>query len=257
MRFLTYNLAGLGHRWFEERADVATRGLRALAPDVICFQEATVRHSEKSYHQALAIAHGIDLRYVAFAPYGNTVEMVSHDEGGIAIASRWPFVTCRSRKLPPGHDHARDARSALFVTIDAPGGEVHVCNTHFSWKPEESDVRLVQMGIVLNEFLCCGWTDPASRAILAGDFNATEDEPAILFAEEKLRDAFRARNPDVHGFTWSHDVPRNREWNDPSRRLDYVFCPEGVPLRDARVVLDKPDPVFGSDHFGVLAEIDW
>ncbi len=99
-----------------------------------------------------------------------------------------------------------------------------------------------------------------------GDFNATEDSPAItvLTQEAELTDAFRTANPTAPGPTvWQQvyaSVPTVR------RRVDYVFLAPGtaVPWRvlSSRVVLDAPGhlpdgrPLWPSDHYGVLAELE-
>lgn len=93
--------------------------------------------------------------------------------------------------------------------------------------------------------------------MLAGDFNATEDEPVVRLAAKGLRDAFRACHPDAPGHTWIRANPHTGDFDMPDRRLDYVFVPEGVAVLGAEVVLDRPDPVYPSDHFGVLADLAW
>jgi endonuclease/exonuclease/phosphatase family metal-dependent hydrolase len=60
-RLVTLNLQGLGGGWFDGRFAAVTAGLAACHPDVVCFQETTVRHAytleggKRLYHQALAI----------------------------------------------------------------------------------------------------------------------------------------------------------------------------------------------------------
>jgi endonuclease/exonuclease/phosphatase family metal-dependent hydrolase len=112
--------------------------------------------------------------------------------------------------------------------------------------------------MVLDEFSAADWVNPKSRAVLMGDFNATEDEPAIELASERLQDAFRACHASDPGYTWLRTNPLNRGWkNMPDRRLDYIFCPKGAKVRRAGVILDKGAPSFASDHYGVFAELEW
>jgi endonuclease/exonuclease/phosphatase family metal-dependent hydrolase len=258
VRYVTINLKGVGAGWFERRFDVLVRGLSALAPDVVAFQEATVRYGPSSvYNQAAAIGAAIGLPVTGFSPYGNPIEVMAADHGGVALAARWPIVAIQGRRLPPG-PRPPDARTALLATLAAPGGLLHVGTSHLSWRPEEAETRLMQMGLLLEHYARSGWCEGDARAVLVGDFNATEGEPAIALAAERLRDAFRAKHPDAPGHTWLRANPlTGGTWDMPDRRLDYVFCAPTATVLDAAVVLDRPDPGYASDHFGVLAELEW
>ena len=65
-------------------------------------------------------------------------------------------------------------------------------------------------------------------------------------------------HPEQPGHTWVSGHPYiTKAFDLPSRRLDYVFVPHGAQIRRAEVVLDKPDPVYPSDHFGVLVDLTW
>lgn len=209
-----------------------------------------------NYNQSQAIGCGLGLRYVVFAPYGNPIEVMSSDQGGVAIVSRWPFLTIRNRRLPSGHDLPPDSRVALIVTIDTPGGPLEAVTTHLSWRPEDTQVRLVQTGLILDDFVREHSEMPGSRTILAGDFNAIEEEPAIQLVSERLQDVYRIQHPSEPGFTWTKTNPLAR-MDMPNRRLDYIFCPRGVEIHDADVILNEPGTPYLSDHFGVFAELGW
>ena len=262
-RFVTLNVQGLGGGWFEGRADAVADGLAACRPDVICFQETTVRHADTAeggkrlYHQAKVIGDRIGLPHVAFAPYGNPVEVMAADQGGIAIAARWPFSGVRNRRLPAPSHHPPDARVALLATVYAPFGELEVATTHLSWRPEQTDMRLVQMGIVLDELARAECCKPGARAALLGDLNATDDEPCIELADERLVDAWTALRPGEPGYTWVSSNPHVRGFDAPDRRLDYAFVPRGVDITACELVLERGEPVQPSDHYGLLVELNW
>jgi endonuclease/exonuclease/phosphatase family metal-dependent hydrolase len=257
LRCVSLNLKGLVSGWYRERGRRVIGGLRELSPDLVFLQESTIRHGTPIQNQALEIGEAVGLPYSAFGSYSNPIEVMSAEHGGIAILSRWPFRHVRNRKLPPGHDHPPDARVALIACIDAPGGLLQVINTHLSWKPDEAPMRLVQMGLLLedlNEDQCLAGR---ARLILAGDLNALEDEPCVQLASENLIDAFRASHPEDPGYTWVRENPMasHREDN-PDRRLDYIFVSRTARVLRCDVVLDSRSvPV--SDHFGVLAELEW
>ena len=43
----------------------------------------------------------------------------------------------------------------------------------------------------------------------------------------------------------------------PDRHLDYIFCSRDARVLRCSVVLDRPSPVYSSDHYGVFAELDF
>lgn len=255
VRVVTLNLKGLGHGWFEERGEAVVRGLRELTPDVVCFQETTVRYEQVLYDQAAVIGAVLGLPVVAFSPYGNPIEVMSREHGGIALVSRWPIRTAHGRRLPSGQ-MPPDARTALLITLSAPDGELHIATTHPSWRPDETELRLMQIGVLLEHITRSGWCRPNARTILAGDLNATDHEPAISLLSDQLTDTFRSLHPREPGFTWLRENPLT-DGHEPDRRLDYIFCNRTAKVLDARVVLDAADPVFPSDHAAVFAEIEW
>jgi endonuclease/exonuclease/phosphatase family metal-dependent hydrolase len=256
LRCISLNLEGLSHRWFERRASLLVDHLKPYRPDLLCLQETTFRNSLPNYNQSQHIGHELGLHYCVFAPYGNPIEVMSSDQGGIAIVSRWPVLNVRGRRLPSGHDQPPDSRVALIATLEAPGGPLHVVTTHLSWRPEDAQVRLVQMGLLLDDFVRENWISRGGRTVYAGDFNAVELEPAIQLVSERMQDTYRVKHPTEDGFTWTKTNPLSGG-NAPNRRLDYIFCPQGVEIHKADVILNEPGMPYLSDHFGVYAELVW
>lgn len=257
IRCVTFNLKGLSADWFGQRMDAAVEGLLAVNPDVVCLQEATVRYLPDAYDQASELGKRIGLPYVAFCPYGNPIEIMSFEQGGVATLSRWPFQSVRFRRLPPGHEQPFDSRVALITTLALLNEPVHIVNTHLSWRPEESYIRLVQGGLILDVLMKLGYLAKGSRTILAGDFNSIEKEPCIQHSLEYLKDAYRERNKEDLGHTVSGANPLTADWDFPDRRLDYIFCSKDAKVKAAKVILDEPSPVYPSDHFGVMVDLDW
>lgn len=252
VRCASLNLAGLRDGW-DQRREAAIRGLSPLGLDLICFQEATVRGHGAIYRQAFELGSALGLPYGAFAPYGNAIEVMSDERGGLAIASRWPIRYSENLRLPEGSSEATDNRVALVATVMAPGGDLDVVTVHLSWRESEAEMRLVQLGIVLDYMGHAGMCQPGARTLLAGDFNAVEREPVVELARERLVDAYRDRNPTDPGHTWVKTNPLTGDWPQPDRRLDYMFIPPGAHVDEARIVLDQP--AYASDHFGLFAAI--
>lgn len=254
-RCVTLNLAGLQGDWFEKREKLVIQELKALKPDIVCLQETTIHQGERIYNQAQAICKGIGLHGIAFTPYGNLIEVISHDQGGIAILSRWPFLSVRNLRLPPGHDDPSDARVALNVTVASPGGELSFITTHLSWRENESEIRLIQLGLALESFAPDQARDSLSRTVLMGDLNATENEPVVRLANRRLKDAWRVLNPNQPGYTWTAEKAFSDLHPMPDRRLDYIFCSKDIEVETAEIVVKGKEHENPSDHFGVMADL--
>jgi endonuclease/exonuclease/phosphatase family metal-dependent hydrolase len=147
-------------------------------------------------------------------------------------------------------------RVAMFATLASPSGLLEVATTHLSWRPEENEVRLIQAGMMLQEFLA-NRDSPRAGRVLLGDLNATEDEPAIRLLTEHFRDAYRTVHPGEPGLTWDNRNPLTRDWNLPDRRIDYILCTRETRIRSCDVVLKDPSPDYPSDHCGVFANLEW
>jgi len=263
-RIVTINLAGTKDDWFEKRRDLMIKGLAACRPDIVCVQETTLSRGYVVYDQARDIGEAIGLPMTAFAPYGNSIEIMSSEQGGVAILSRWPMVRVRNRRLPAAHENPPDARVALFATFHTPHGELKVVTTHLSWEPDSTNMRLMQMGLIMDDLFQSQPLDPHTKLVLTGDLNAIESEPCVNLVNECLRDSFRHQHPENRGYTWSTNNPLTGKFPIADRRLDYIFCPTGAEIKKAEVILDHPikneaiqHEGFASDHFGVLAEIEW
>jgi endonuclease/exonuclease/phosphatase family metal-dependent hydrolase len=256
-RIITINLAGTKDDWFGKRRDLMVEGLAAYKPDIICAQETTLVRGSVVYDQARDVGEAIGLPVTAFAPYGNSIEIMSSEQGGVAIMSRWPMIRVRNRRLPAAHENPPDARVALFATFQAPEGEIKVVTTHLSWEPDSTQMRMIQMGLILNDLFQNQPVDPNTQLVLTGDLNAVETEPVIALVNECLRDSFRHQNPIDKGFTWSTRNPLTGRYPIADRRLDYIFCPSGAEISKAEVILNDEKLGFASDHFGVLADIEW
>lgn len=253
VRVITLNCEGLQHGWHDQRCAAVIDGLAPLQPDVLCLQEVTVRHEERLYDQAAHIAEAVGLPYVAFDSYGEDDDVGTNHQDGLAIASRWPIKRVRARRLRD----PRDARVVLLVRLEVDGGDLDVVTTHLAWREEDEPLRRRQAEVILDELTRNRWNAPGARAVLAGDFNATEDEPVIARASGGMQDAWRAVHAKEPGHTWSTKIPYTEGFDMPDRRLDYVFVPPGVRVLDAQIVLDRPAPVYPSDHFGLMVDLEW
>lgn len=135
----------------------------------------------------------------------------------------------------------------------ATGRAVQVFNTHFDHESQPSRVKSAEMlAALISE------RQPRDPVIVTGDFNAGEDNPAILYLKNEhgrspvtLLDTFRVLHPEADrvgtfgGYEGKRDGPK----------IDYVFVEQNVRVRAAEIVHDHHDGRYPSDHYPVYAEI--
>jgi len=258
LRVVTLNLQGVANGWFDGRAAAAFDGLRRLEPDVVCLQEVTiVPRREGMYDQTRAASEAIGLEHVAFAAHGWPEQQATWRQDGLAVLARWPLQQVSSVRLPTAPSDPPDGRVALRCRVVHPETEFDVVNAHLAWRPEEEATRLLQAELILDLFTLRGLGRQGHHGVLAGDINAVETEPVVRRMCQSLRDAWRELHPDEPGYTWLRSNPYTEGWDMPDRRLDYVFVPPGAELRDVRLALDRPDPVWPSDHCAIVVDLHW
>jgi endonuclease/exonuclease/phosphatase family metal-dependent hydrolase len=244
LRLLSYNIR-FGGRGREARiAEV----IRAVAPDLVVFQEASDPRVVERVAGLAGMAHW------AARP--------AHSTGYV------------SRFAPAGHEwhHPAGARHA-FLEIVLEGGGARVFGLHLSarfskWSERR---RAREIGALLEGIR----QHQEGFHVLVGDFNTlapgevleTRRMPAWIQALiwvsgrdirretiERLlgagyADGFRRLHPEDRGHTFP-------TW-DPHVRLDYVFLPERFADRlKACDVITLPEARAASDHFPLRAEIE-
>lgn len=246
----------------EERLALVTRELRALAPDVIALQEASVGRGRGNVAARLAEALGMAWVHapattrVCPVPLVNRliVRAINFSEGP-AVLSRFPITGSAVYDLPRCVRRL-EPRVLLRADVRTPWGDLSAFSTHLS----RDDRQVARVAEIVREHAA------ARPALLMGDFNVAETESAImaLNGDAGFVDAFRAANPAAPGPTdWQ------RPWAPEATvacRLDYIFVAgvrAGADLaRTSRVILDRPhrradgSTLWPSDHYGVLADLD-
>lgn len=269
LRVLSYNvlhggvLSGLTGKDenLEARLQIAAEGMRALDPDLMGVQEASLGRGRGNVAERLARALG--LHYV-FGPALFRIfpaEFINHQiawlmnfSEGPAILSRFPIVASRVDDLPRCAG-LFDPRVLVYATVRTPWGDLDVASVHTSRGFCEAD-RVVE--------LMTGRRGPLP-SVLVGDFNSREDSPGIRrVLQAGFVDAFRAANPAAAGLTTYQRV--HQAVPTVFARVDYVFVLPGREVsgrvRQSRVVLNAPrrtedgGVLWPSDHYGVLAELE-
>jgi endonuclease/exonuclease/phosphatase family metal-dependent hydrolase len=191
-------------------------------------------------------------------------------------AARWPCRIVEALDLR-GADAPDVPWCSLAAIVELPGeGELLFIAVTTAWRPAAEAVRERQVMAL---------TDLDARhrrglpTIIAGDFNAAPESASIrhLTGLQSLQgrsvhyhDAWAVAG-EGPGHTWTTDNPTARAEIEQligqrtyHRRLDYVFVgswdahPQAhAEVRSASLAFDEAsDGVWGSDHFGVLAELE-
>ncbi len=135
--------------------------------------------------------------------------------------------------------------------IDRASGEaIMVYNTHFDHRSQQS--RLASATLIGQRIK----TERDERVVLMGDFNAGENNQAMLYLTAhrggpRLVDTFRAAHPDATGVGTFNGFRGDSDGD----KIDHVFVNDGFRTLDAGIDRTSEDGRFPSDHFPVWARI--
>ncbi len=265
----TYNIlhGGVWSGWIgtaqhlDQRFELVAATLEKLHLDILGVQEAST--SRERGNTAARLATRLGLSYV-YAPaawrlfrnedLNRVLSGFLNFTEGPAILSRFPIVSWTAYDLPRC-GRWLDPRVLLVATLHTPWGFIQVASTHTSGDPCQHRALLT--------FLLLHRDTPL---LLMGDFNAVEHSQAMTMftAEHGFIDIFRTLHPTSPGFT----CYQNPYAPAPtvSRRIDYLLLLPSqnfqAQLRTSMVILDAPGrlsdgrPLWPSDHYGVVAEIE-
>lgn len=260
LRVLSLNVLHGFPRFFRLRArlDHIAAEIRRLDVDVACLQEVPWVPGLGSAARYLAREAG--LNYLYLRANGNRRAILF--EEGEAILSRYPLRDADLQILTPRAGFF-EHRVVLRATAATPWGAVDVFATHLTHG--DPAINRAQAAS-LQAYVAEAATLPA---IVAGDFNATEDTPQIRALG--WIDIYRAAHPGgpeasrepVQGFTCCVDDLAGGPEQVLQERIDYIFLLPGrsaVEVVDSQVVLDQPVHLeegwlWPSDHTGVLTTL--
>jgi endonuclease/exonuclease/phosphatase family metal-dependent hydrolase len=261
VRVATLNLWGRHGAW-DERRSVLVDGLRELQPDIIAFQEAVVT---EGYDQ---VADLLGASYHVAHQAGRDGEGT-----GLSIASRLEVgeVWEETLRVTPRVDPSEIAVAEILAP--GPLGALLFAHHNASWQlgfEHERELQAVAASQLVEDLL---GEREVSHVVLAGDFNAAPDSASVRFwrglqslggTSVCYRDAWESIHPGDPGHTFTPRDPLVAGGEMPlelGRRIDYVMvrCGDNGPTLDVRAcerAFDEPvDGVWGSDHFGVVADL--
>jgi endonuclease/exonuclease/phosphatase family metal-dependent hydrolase len=264
VRVATWNLWSRYGPW-REREPVIVETLRRVNADIVGLQEVW---DDDDRNQAAEIASTLGFEPPVFAANLTFPDGV---RSGNAVIARWPIarhdVCILPREGAGASDDEGEERLCVFAEVDGPRGPIQVYCAHLSWRGDHSGPRQEQVRAICE--MVRARRPRTFPAVVVGDLNAdpASDEiraltgrraapvPGVWFA-----DAWELAGDD-DGYTVSDRNPYAAAQLGPQARIDYVLV--GAPklggvghVRHVRLLGDEPVAgVYGSDHFGVVADL--
>lgn len=162
--------------------------------------------------------------------FGPTIEF-SGGHYGIGLLTRHQFVDVHNIKLPLPNAN-KEQRGLLQGSFILPDGDtIMVACTHL--EAFDSISRVAQSQFILDHF-----AESQHPVILAGDFNASPDDPVIGLLMSQWLDC------TVGDFTFSV--------KNPKEKIDYILA---RPIQAWRPIGSQVIPVELSDHYPVIATL--
>lgn len=281
LRIITLNFWGTEPP-LDKRLELAIRQLRALAPDVICFQECRPLDgvAGRTTADVIAEALGMHAHYATSCTWAaGEGRMTTAGQEGLAIVSRTPLLDVKTLVLP--EPRTADTRLLLSGRVATGADPVWIHTTHLHYRLDDGLAREKQVVAIDCAIRALGRDKDSAPQILCGDMNATPDSDEMRFLRglttldgrrTHFQDAWlrmhREPGPGdgpAEGITWSseNELTRPLRSLDIDRRIDYIYVTSRkrdgrATIHDCRVVLTERDPAEGfcaSDHYGVLADV--
>jgi endonuclease/exonuclease/phosphatase family metal-dependent hydrolase len=218
IRVLSYNIRAL-----RDDADAVAAVIRALAPDVVCVQEAPRFFRWRSKRAAIARRSGLVVA-TADRPAGLL----------ILVSVRAQVVSTSFRLL--SKSTSLHQRAVCSAALRIGGVPLDVATLHLSLDDDERRRHLDEVWAAL--------PSEHSSLVVGADVNEGPDGPVWRELSAGLQDAWATQGSGA-GHTYSA--------RSPHKRIDAVFAGAGFEVVECRSVDDVPGVTEASDHLPVLA----
>jgi endonuclease/exonuclease/phosphatase family metal-dependent hydrolase len=265
MRFslMTFNVRGSFHEdgandW-PLRRDLNAATLHKYAPDIIGFQEAQSGNLE-TYEQALS-EYDVELGLISIRQEANYHRVPIYwkrdrfskvDSGGFYLSE-----TPEEWSLSWGSTLVR-AATWVILREQASGIEFLMLNTHFPHEQETDLARTESARLIVENIREISGDAAVLPSIVTADFNAVPTSDAYqVFMLAGFTDSYTAAGKSepvitFHGF-------KGADFRYTDLRIDWILTKDGArtfKALDCRVLTDEAQPVYPSDHYPVLAELE-
>jgi endonuclease/exonuclease/phosphatase family metal-dependent hydrolase len=270
LRAMTFNIYGAPephegiHSW-QSRADLNVEMIQRYAPDLIGFQEvipasfATYQKRltpEYDYVEGMLYGEDEEPGYIPIFWKEAAFELV---ESGKFWYSRTPDVMSADWNVP----YPLGATWAKLQHVES-GAYVILLNTHFEDGPDGELSRAESSRLLVDRLVQLqGGRIPV---IVTGDFNCNPGDPAyITLTTHGLVDCFLAAGNEEGAATTFHGFEGEqydgRRWGGAEQfwRIDWIMVhggAAGVHVKSCIVLKDAEPPLYPSDHYPVLAELE-
>lgn len=251
---IRYGTARDGENAWEHRTELVFDVIRRGDYDFLGLQEA-LRYQIDAIHDGVPGYEEIGVgrddgkqkgEYSAILYRGDRWQCADH--GTFWLSDTPPEPGSRSW----GNQIPRIVTWGRFVDRDT-GCPVYVFNTHFDHQSQpsrEKSAELLAQRIAQRE--------TKAPVIVTGDFNAAEDNPAIMHLRGEtegspieLVDSFRVLHPEAQEVGTFHGF----RGGTGGGKIDYVFIEAETKVVAAEILHDNEDGRYPSDHYPVMAEL--
>lgn len=239
LRVMTYNThhcIGIDGKCRPQRiADV----ISSAEADIIALQEMDVnRRRSGEQDQTAVIAAQLGMHHCFFPVWLSETEQY-----GLSIVSRFPMTVMRQEILTDfDQRNKREARGAIWVSIETDAGKIHLLNTHLGLTKGERDKQVDEL---LSERWICN-LPTKEPIIIAADLNAGPKSQTMKRLTRMLH--------CVQTLAEDHQPQKTFASVLPLRRIDHILVSHH--LRVERVtVLRTHTTTVASDHLPVCADL--
>jgi len=260
MRIMTFNIRGAiyedGLNHWRHRAALNAETISGCQPDLIGFQEAHLANLEYYEQHVPGFQFGRGTPYNNQEPYQHCA--IGWNPASLRVNETGGFWLSETPEVHSGSWETNNIRSATWArcTWIATGLNFLFLNTHLDHISERARVEGARLIIQRLADL-----HDSMPAVVVGDFNCPPNSAAYcLFREAGFQDAYLvAGYSDPVNTFHSFQGPAYLPSPENADRIDWVLLRgwEGQgSLQGHEIVRVGQPPVFPSDHYPILADLD-
>jgi endonuclease/exonuclease/phosphatase family metal-dependent hydrolase len=234
LRVMSYNIHHCNPPTKEASGEIdleaIVAAIRKEAPDLVALQEVDVNTTRSgAFNQAEEIGRRLGMK----AFFAKAIDYQG-GEYGVAILSRYPLTETAVVRLPQGSDPKSETRVLATARVSLPQGKtIRFGSTHL-------DVRNAQTREAQVQHIVAHARRTTTPFIVAGDFNAVPESPAIQALDQYFTRTCQDCAPTIPVI-------------NPKRTIDFIAFTKGAAFKvlSQYVVPER----YASDHLPVVAEL--
>ncbi len=252
-----------GPRSWAQRAPLTVGLIQQCAPDIIGFQEVNQGNLTTFAEQLPAYQHVVGNAYGDNPPAEYT--SIFWKAARFTAIDSGEFWLSQTPTLPSCDWNVPYPMGATWVRLQdrTDGQHVLIVNTHFEDGSDGELSRVEGSKLIVAQIAHLA---PDFPSIITGDFNCNPVSAAYNhFMTAGFVDTYHAAghsdgtDSTFHGFVGEQYNPI--EWGGvgPFWRIDWILARSGTQpsqIRSCRIIRDAQPPIYPSDHYPVLAEIE-